>query len=52
MEEQVQPPENAVSFACSSLLMSEHHHCSEEVKEKKEHESKKDEAHTHTQGQW
>jgi hypothetical protein len=37
VEEQVQPMENGVSYACSSLFISEHHHCSEEKKEEKEH---------------
>lgn len=41
MEEHVQPLENVVSSACSSLLMSEHHRKSEKKKKKKEHKEHK-----------
>jgi len=41
MEEQVEPLENVVSSACSSLPVSEHHHKSEKKKKKKEHKEHK-----------
>jgi cyclin T len=41
MEEQVQPLENVVSTACSSLSIPEHHHKSEKKKRKKEHKEHK-----------
>jgi len=41
MEEQVEPLENVVSSACSSLPVSEHHHKSEKKKKKKDHKEHK-----------
>ncbi|XP_021916696.1 cyclin-T isoform X3 [Zootermopsis nevadensis] len=41
MEEHIQPLENVVPTACSSLSMPEHHHKSEKKKRKKEHKEHK-----------
>jgi hypothetical protein len=40
MEKQIQPLENVVSSACSSLLMSKHHCKSEKEKRKKKHKER------------